>query len=735
MPKHLFSKHAMINVRSHIIRLTGYFTLLTVLLIGFDGAAQNVDFDKKNFKDDKKMFKEANKELKEGNEYFEYHRYGTALEHYKKAHAFNPENALLNYKVGKCILRTLNKVKAIPYLEKAFKLDSNVDPEIRFLLAEAYHYNYEFDKAIKEYGEFKRDMGIRDPKGGREIMNLALKKIEECKIGKKLVANPARVFIDNLRSVNSPYPDYSPLISADESIMIFTSRRSNTTGGGIDEGSDFKYFEDVYVSYHKEGKWSAPENVGSPINTDEHDATVGLSPDGQQLFVYRFKMNDGGDIYQCGLSGSNWTKPKHLGKTVNTPFHESSACFSNDGRTMYFVSDKEEGGMGGRDMYISRLERPDAKVGSKKRWGSAFNLSTLLNTKYDEEGVFMHPDGKTLYFSSKGHETMGGFDIFKAVKGDNGVWSKPENLGHPINTPDDDVFFVISASGKHGYYASIKNDGIGEKDIYKVTFLGPEKQPILNTEDNLLASLANPVSETVIEAEVEIKSVALTILKGTVTDAITMKPIEAEIELVDNEKYHKFDKLPSKKTGLSPLDEEEGAVIAIFKSNSKTGKYLVSLPAGKNYGIAVKAEGYLFHSENFDIPITSGYTEIVKDVALKKVAVGSKIILKNIFFDFDKAVLRPESTNELERLTKLLDDVPSLKIEISGHTDSKGSDVYNQKLSQRRAKAVVDHLIGAGISQSRLEFRGAGEKEPVSTNDTDEGRQENRRTEFKVLAK
>jgi outer membrane protein OmpA-like peptidoglycan-associated protein len=691
-----------------LIVLFGVIYLPSIVL------AQNVEFDKKNFsKDDKKLFKEAHSELKEGNDYYEVERYATALQHYKAAQAFNPDNAELNYKVGKCYLKTMTKVKAIPFLEKARKLNPMVAADVRYLLGQGYHLNYEFDKAMEEFKAYRSNPGV----GADEItamLEIVNKKIQECIMGKKLVAEPARVFIDNLKAVNSPYPEYSPLISADESIMIFTSRRSNTTGGGKDEGSDFHYFEDVYMSYQTEGQWSAPVNIGRPINTDVHDATVGLSPDGQSLFVYRFEMGDGGDIYQCELEGERWSKPKHLGKNINTKYHESSACFSNDGRTMYFVSDKPEGGLGGRDMYRATLDNPDAKVGNKKRWGSPFNLSTTLNTKYSEEGVFMHPDGKTLYFSSRGHETMGGYDIFKAVKDDNGQWGKPENLGYPINTPDDDVFFVISASGKHGYYSSIKSDGMGEKDIYRVTFLGPEKSPVLNNEDNLLASLTNPVSETVIEEVVEIRTVSLTILKGTVTDAVTEDKVEAGIELIDNEK---------------------NKVIANFKSNATTGKYLVSLPAGKNYGLAVKAEGYLFHSENFDIPKSAGYTEVIKDIELKKVAVGSKIVLKNIFFDFDKATLRDESTSELERLTKLLNDVPTLKIEISGHTDSKGADAYNLKLSERRAHAVVDYLVVAGIAKDRLTYKGAGESEPVSTNDTEAGRQENRRTEFKVLAK
>ena len=202
-------------------------------------------------------------------------------------------------------------------------------------------------------------------------------------------------------------------------------------------------------------------------------------------------------------------------------------------------------------------------------------------------------------------------------------------------------------------------------------------------------------------------------MKGKITDALTQKPLDATIEIIDN---------------------QMNQVIATFTSNSTTGKYLVSLPAGKNYGIAVKKEGYLFHSENFDIPATSAFQEVTKDVELKGIVVGSKIILKNIFFDFDKATLRPESTNELQRLTKLLTDVPTLKIEISGHTDSKGANDYNLKLSDNRAKAVVDYLIKAGISADRLTYKGYGEEQPISTNDTEVGRQLNRRTEFKIIS-
>ncbi|MDQ3046140.1 MAG: OmpA family protein [Bacteroidota bacterium] len=677
---------------------------LLAFLFSFSVVAQNVEFIKDNFKDNKDGLKEAKDNLEKGDEFFAMGSvfYRQALEPYLAANKFNPNNAMLNYKIGKSYLYSNYKLKSIPFLEKAVSLNPNVDPQLRFVLGKAYHLDMQWDKAIEEFKIFQKS--LLNVEEFKDLMEEVNKHIEECLTGKELVKKPIRVFVDNVGpEINSQYPDYGPVISADESVMLFTSRRPTTTGGGIDPGIN-EPFEDIYIATKQNGKWSVALNMGKPVNTDDHDANSGLSADGQKFLIYIGKNN--GDLYEAELKGDSWSKPERMNKNINTDFHESSACYTPDGKSVYFVTDKPDGGLGDRDIYISNRDE-------KGKWGKAINLGPTINTQWGEEGVFIHPDGKTMYFSSQGHKTMGGYDIFKTVF-ENGQWSKPENLGYPVNTPDDDVFFVTSASGKHGYYASFNANGYGEKDIYMITFLGPEKPMVLNNEDNLMASVAAPVKETVIAPIVQIKEAALTILKGVITDALTNKPLEATIEIIDNQK---------------------NAVIASFTSNSSSGKYLVSLPAGKNYGIAVKKENYLFHSENFDIPAAAAFQEVVKDVALKNVAVGSKIILKNIFFDFDKATLRPESTNELERLTKLLNDVPTLKIEISGHTDSKGAADYNQKLSQNRAKAVVDHLVKAGIAADRLTFAGYGKDQPVATNDTDEGRQMNRRTEFKILSK
>lgn len=682
------------------------YSILFILIAVTAFAQQDVPFDKKRFENDKDGFKEAKKNLKYGDELYELDNPGSymrALEFYLKANQFNPDNAMLNYKIGTCYIESTQREKSLEYFQKAHKLNNRVAGDIHYKLAAGLHLNLKFDEAIKEYSNYKRSLSPKDlAEKGKRIE----KRIDECNIGKELVAKPIRTFIDNAGpSINSRYQDYSPLITADESMMIFTSRREDTEGGGISE-SDGKYYEDIYVAYKQNGEWAPAKNIGKPLNTKDNDATIGLSSDGQKLFTFHGKSN-GGEILVAELDGEEWSAPrdKEL-KKVNTDYHESAASFSFDGKTMYYVSDNPETGFGDHDLYISYWDE------EKERWGEGKNMGNTINTEYDERGVFMHPDGRTLFYSSDGKGSMGGYDIFKTHLTDEGYWAEPENLGYPINTPGEDLFFVLGGSGKHGYYASDKEGGYGSHDIYMITFLGPPKPLMQSNESILIASNENPVSEVFVEKSVAISTMRLTILKGTVIDAFTKEPVEANIEIIDNDK-----------------DE----VITIQKSNKTTGKYLVSLPSGKNYGIAVTAEGYLFHSENFDIPAATNYQEVYKDVMLSKMAVGTKIVLKNVFFDYAKATLRSASFPELDRLYELLIEFPSMRIEVSGHTDNKGSRTTNERLSAARAKAVLDYLVKKGIGSSRLESKGYAFDQPIATNDTKDGRQQNRRVEFKVL--
>jgi len=453
------------------------------------------------------------------------------------------------------------------------------------------------------------------------------------------------------------------------------------------------------------------------VNTKEHDATAGLSNDGKILFVYKATSNNGGGIYASVQKRGDWSKPRELNKNVNgKESWDTGASLSYDKKELYFVSNKE-GGYGKRDIWMCRWDE------KKEDWGKALNIGANINTEYEEIGVYMHPDGKSMYFSSTGHDGMGGYDIYVSKKQKDGTWGKPTNLGYPVNSPDNDVHFVMSASGKHGYYSSYREDGLGEKDIYMLTFLGAPKEPLFSTEDNLLASKINPIEEQMVQAKVEL-SIAnnLTILKGVVLDFETKKPVEALLELVDNKAQKK---------------------ITDVESDGKSGEFLISLPAGKNYGISVNANGYLFHSENFDIPESAGFSQFEKTIYLKKIKIGESIVLRNIFFDVNKSTLKASSVLELAKLADLLNKNKSLRVEISGHTDTNGSASLNMKLSKSRAKAVVDFLIEAGYESSRFEYVGFGEEKPLisdaeieqipSKKAKEDAHATNRRTEFKIL--
>jgi outer membrane protein OmpA-like peptidoglycan-associated protein len=693
------------------MKLKQVILVLIFFLIAYSVNAQLVvEIDKKEFQSGKEGFKDAWSAIKDADDLYEQGPGGrrVALDLYLYAYQYNQKNAELNYKIGACYIDALFKARAITYLTDAYLLKPNVAADIHFLLGAAFQLNYQFDTAIYHYNEYIRVKQVQNI-NDEDIYKDPVKRIQECNWGKYYVAHPVRVFVDNLGpGVNGKYPDYAPVITADESVLIYTSRREGTTGDMIDE-EDLHYYEDLYISYNDKQGWSSALNMTN-LNTDEHDASVSMSADGQILFTYRGVPD--GTLFVSHLEGDEWSKPKELNSNINTKYHETAASLSYDGKRLYFASTREDDGygkptIGRRDIFVSDMN-------SKGDWGPAKNVGEVINTKYDERGVFIHPDGRTMYFSSKGHETMGGFDIFYSEKDSLGNWGKPVNIGYPVNTPDDDVFFTVAGNARYAYYSSAKEDGFGYQDIYRITFLGPEKLMVLGAEDNLIASSEVAIQQKVETTDtVQIRKVRLTILKGTITDALSTEPIEAEIEIVDNAK-----------------DE----VISVMKSNSKTGKYLVSLPSGKNYGIAVKAEDYLFYSENIDIPYSAAYQEVTKDIVLSKVSIGSKIILKNIFFDYDRATLRPESFPELNRLVKLLESYPRMRIEIGGHTDSHGSLAYNTTLSDNRAKSVVEYLIEKGIAADRLEYKGYAFTQPIATNDTDEGRQQNRRVEFKVLS-
>jgi len=640
------------------------------------------------------LFKKAEQDFKKkffiAENYLSAENYARAIPIYLQLDSMDPMNSNINWKLGICYLNsTTEKTKAIPYLEKAilnttviYDEDSYAERNAFFVayydLAKTYHLNYQLDTAIKTYEKFKTYLSTRQTKTLLDVD----RRIEMCNNAKELMAITQNVIITNLgQGINSSASEHSAVISADESTLIFTSRREGSTGGQQEENG--QYYEDIYISHKVAGEWSAPVQIDTNINTDGHDANIGLSVDGQQLFIYKDDYGDG-NIYSSLLEGDRWSVPEKLGSSINSKAWETHAVLSGDGNTLYFVSDRK-GGYGGRDIYkCIKLPRGE--------WSLGQNLGPVINTPYDEDAPFIHPDGIQLFFSSNGHKSMGGFDIFYSELYEGDKWSEPINIGYPINTTDDDIFYITSADGKRAYYTSTKPGGFGEKDIYLISLPGAEEK-------------------------------SLTILKGTLLDRYGDVPSGAEIIVTDN---------------------ETGELVGIYTPNSKTGKYLFILPEGGNYTVSYDADGFFPFSTTLIIPEKSSYEEIDKPIELtppielKSMVVGEKVILDKIFFDYDKATLRPESNYELEKLFNLLSDNPDLAVEISGHTDAKGTNKYNMQLSRERAQSVVDYMVEMGIEPGQLIAKGYGNTQPIASNtnpdgtDNPEGRAMNRRIELKI---
>ncbi len=624
------------------------------------------------------------KALRNADKHLGFDEYKQAIPFLKEAVGYNPSNAYSQYMLGMSLFKVYRKAEALTHLEKANSLNPQVSELLPWYYARSLHYTLEFDKAIVQYQKALTKFREKD-KEYREIQMA----IQHCQYGKKAIQEPIPAKIVNVGPpINTQYAEHSPVINADESVMAYTTVYPSNEGC---KGDPMCFLEDIYIVEKKGEKWAKPRSIDE-VNTANHDATIGLSPDGQKMFIYKNPPGSG-DIFISELKGDKWSKPEAMDSPINTKYWEEVVSIAPDGRTIYFTSEREvEGSQGGSDIYMSHMNE-------EGEWSEPKNLKEL-NTPFEERSPFIHPNGVELYFSTNGRrDCIGGFDIFVSELQEDGSWSAPRNIGYPINTPDDDIYFVFSADQKTGYYASAKEGGYGDKDIYRIEIQEPE-----------------PVVAVVEEEKPEPAPVknALTILKGVIRDAKTQEPLEADIQVIDN---------------------EQDVVVANFSSNSASGKYLVTLPSGKNYGIRVENEDYLFKSVNVNIPKSDGFQEIIKDVDLDKIEIGKAIVLNNIFYDYDKATLRPESRAELERLHQLMTDNPKMKIEIGGHTDGDGSDTYNQNLSERRAQSVVNYLVEKGIPVSRLVFKGYGEKAPIAPNDTPENKQKNRRTELKILEK
>jgi outer membrane protein OmpA-like peptidoglycan-associated protein/Tol biopolymer transport system component len=551
--------------------------------------------------------------------------------------------------------------------------------------------NY-FEEAIPYYEAFvASDLSTKIEKSE------AKQKIKECELGKRLLKDEINCFVDNLGiAINSQYDDYQSVTTNNDADLFFTSRRLREKEKVV-YAIDGKQKESTYRASRKgENDYSLAEKWGKNI-----ESLQTISKDGQYAIVY--SSNGNGDLYEMKIVKNQWSKPKAI-KTVNTSAHETSASLSPNGDTLYFCSDRKTT-FGGHDIYMSTKNK-------NGKWSKPQNLGDVVNTPSDEISVCIDQQGKYLYFSSRGHQGIGGFDIFK-TSFENGAWTQPENIGYPVSSPFDDVYFSISEDGKFAYMASNRGGGQGGQDIYKVTFLGEHKLFVYKPQNKYLADNSAVLTRFEVHT-MELEKEKTTTVQGIVIDAKTKTPLFASIELTDI---------------------EQNKLLAVFTSDSTDGKYILSLPSGANYGVSVKKEGYLFYSENFNVAEETESQTINQIIALNKIEVNQIIILKNIFFDVNKTTLKPESAMEIENAYKLLAENPTIEIEISGHTDNTGGAATNRKLSEGRAAAVVNALKDKGIDPSRMKSVGYGPDRPIASNKTEAGRSQNRRTEFKVIKK
>lgn len=477
--------------------------------------------------------------------------------------------------------------------------------------------------------------------------------------------------------LNTDYDDYWPSLTADENSMV-TTVKVGRKPGFPDE--DFVH-EDFFISQKVDGEWSLHKNMGRPLNTSGNEGAQSLSSDGTLMFFSacsNFDSYGSCDIYYARKRNGQWSEPINCGEPVSTRFWDSHPSLSADGKHLYFVSERSLG-VGGRDIWMADIS--EAKDGSLL-FQHIRNLGNEINTSGNEISPFIHPDDMTLYFSSDGHLGMGRQDIFLSRRGVDGNWKKPANLGYPINTNQDEIGFVVGASGRYGYFSTEGLiDGKRDKDIFSLD-LFKAIQPTLTTY-----------------------------LKGHIFDSKTGKAIAGSYEVTD-------------------VDADK---VLMKSSADAKGNFVLCLPYGKRYSVTAQHEGYLFYSDHFDLKKDSVLTAYQKEIALEPVVVGSKIVLNNVFFAFGSDSLYGASYPELDKLVDFLKKNKTLLVEVSGHTDNVGSDEANNLLSQQRADAVCRYLISHEIPANQLLAKGYGEQMPVVSNDTEEGRAKNRRTELKIL--
>ena len=612
------------------------------------------------------------KQLKTGNKFFEQENYRASIPFYEQVLAKDPNNAQALFRAGISYM-SFDKEKASDYIYKAQRIKPKVSKDVEYWLGRIDHLNYNFDQAITHYQAYNSKLKKTDTRK-EELAQL----IQHSKDAKILFNSPKDIFVKDLGpTVNTAFAEHSPVISSDNKVLIYTSRGEAVTGADSKKkglAADGEYYEDVFETKRvDDDNYEKPRSLSGVLNGKGHDASIQLFDNDSKLLMYRNDNN--GDIFVSEKLGGDWTSPKPLNGNVNSTSFESDAFITPDGRTLYFSTGKysEDGTL---DIYYANRD-------AGGDWGKAKTLGGNINTKQDDDSPYISKDGRTLYFSSRGHNTMGGYDIFKSSWDSIGrKWGRAENMGYPINTPDDDTYYRLAPDGSYAYLSSYRIGGYGEKDIYTINY----------------------IKNANIRGKVFSKS-----------DSVTVVP---NVELV-------FSGTQADKTPLSYRD--------ISKAD---GAYGVTVLSGRTYQVAVTKDGKSIETQEFAVPIsTNDSTTITKNFYVNYIDTLSPVAsrFKNIYFDTDKYKLRPESITELNNISRVLKANPGLNISIEGHCDSRNTDEYNVVLGQNRANAARNFLVKSGIAGTRLATVSYGERRPAAPNDSPENMQLNRRDEFRPV--
>ena len=571
---------------------------------------------------------------------------------------------------------------AIFYKEKMMTVNPIIPLVEYFYLAGMHMAIGSYEKCLKNAVRYKNS-----PLADQRYIGRIDKMIENCEFAIEAIKNPVDFNPINLgSSINSELPEYFPSITADDSTFLFTRRVNDLSAPGGRQ-------EEIFVSKKTPNNhWSNSSLVSNAINSKYNEGAPTFSPDGQYIIFVGCETGAKGDYEygdyrkgygSCDLfysqnNGTNWSKPVNLGSKINSKHWETQPSFSSDGKTLYFIRgmtyDRQRRNPDNQDIYVTTITEDG-------QWSKPEKLPPNINSPHREESVQIHPDGKTLYFSSNGHPGMGGMDLYMSRKLDDNTWSDPINLGYPLNTYKNDISILISPKGDKGYFSSDREGGYGDLDLYSFN------------------------------VDKKFKPLPITFIKGKIIDAESKLPLFAFFQLTDLKK---------------------GNIISQMQSKLENGEFLITVPKNIDFALHAEKEGYMFYSRN----IYRDNLSLSKDgfliIELEKVKPGT-FILENIFFEKSKSSLKKSSLVELNKVLKLMQINPDLKIQISGHTDSDGDDDFNLELSINRAKSVVNWLIENNIDQNRLSFKGYGETRPIEENNSIANKAKNRRTELTII--